>query len=194
MVQCCYKRKIPTIVLKLDFLKAFDSIDWGCLRVVMVARGFPLIWCDWMDMILASSKSAVLLNGVPRAWIDCKRGLRQGDPLSPYLFLLVADVLQRLICQDPLLRHPLLVSEPCQVLQYADDTLIIMRAGVCAAVRLKHLLEVFAEATGLVINFHKSTLVPMHVATGDLVGIQAALVCRVEGSPQTYLGLPLSCE
>jgi hypothetical protein len=76
MVQCCYKRKIPTIVLKLDFLKAFDSIDWGCLRAVMVARGFPLIWCDWMDMILASSKSAVLLNGVSGAWIDCKRGLR----------------------------------------------------------------------------------------------------------------------
>jgi hypothetical protein len=101
LVQCCYKRKTPNLVLKLDFSKAFDSIDWGCLRAVMVARGFLLIWCDWMDMILASSKSAVLLNGVPGAWIDCKHGLRQGDPLSPYLFLLVADVLQRLIRQDP---------------------------------------------------------------------------------------------
>jgi hypothetical protein len=107
---------------------------------------------------------------------------------------LVADVLQRLIRQDPLLSHPLLNGEPCQVLQYANDTLIIMRAGVCAAARLKHLLEVLAEATGLVINFHKSTLVPMHVATSDLVDIQAALGCRVEGFPQTYLGLPLSCE
>jgi hypothetical protein len=67
MVQCCYKRKIPTVVLKLDFSKALDSIDWGCLRAVMVARGFPLIWCDWMDMILASSKSDVLLKGVPGA-------------------------------------------------------------------------------------------------------------------------------
>jgi hypothetical protein len=79
-------------------------------------------------------------------------------------------------------------------LQYADDTLIIMRADVCAAARLKHLLGVFAEATGLVINFHKSTLVPMHVAASDLAGIQASLGCRVEGFLQTYLGLPLSCE
>jgi hypothetical protein len=69
-----------------------------------------------MDMILQSSRSIVLLNGVPGAWIDCKRGLRQGDHLSPYLFLLVADVLQQLIRCNPLLKHPLVPGEPCQVL------------------------------------------------------------------------------
>jgi hypothetical protein len=107
-------------VLKLDFLKVFVSINWDILRLIMLARGFPPLWCDWKDMILSMSRSAVLLNGVPGAWIDCKRGLRQGDPLSPYLFLIVADVLQRLIRQDPLLDHPLVDGDPCQVLQYAD--------------------------------------------------------------------------
>jgi hypothetical protein len=160
----------------------------------MLERGFPELWCDWMDLILTTSKSAILLNGVPGPWIDCKRGLRQGDPLSPYLFLLVADVLQKLIRQDPLLSHPLVDGEPCQVLQYADDTLIIMRASVQAAARLKSLLDMFADATGLVINFHKSTLVPMHVTAEEVAAIQSALGCRVEGFPQTYLGLPLSCE
>jgi hypothetical protein len=85
LVQCCYKRKAPTVVLKLDFSKAFDSINWESLDLIMLARGFPRIWCDWMRMILASSKSAILLNGIPGRWIDCKRGLHQGDPLSPYL-------------------------------------------------------------------------------------------------------------
>lgn len=190
LVQCCFKRKIPTLVLKLDFLKAFDSINWQSLREVMHVRGFPAIWCDWMDMILQTSRSAILLNGIPGPWIDCKRGLRQGDPLSPYLFLLVADVLQQLIRQDPLLSHPLIEGAPCPMLQYADDTLIILRAGEPAARRLKDLLDQFAEATWLTINFHKSTLVPVHVDDDDLRDIQAALGCRVEGFPQTYLGLP----
>jgi hypothetical protein len=69
-----------------------------------------------------------------------------------------------------------------------------MRADLPAAVRLKELLDQFADATGLTINFHKITLVPMHVPEAALMEIQAALGCRVEGFPHTYLGLPLSCE
>jgi hypothetical protein len=181
-------------VFKLDFSKAFDSIDWSGLRAVMRVRGFPEAWCDWMDMIMSSSRSAILLNGIPGPWIDCKRGLRQGDPLSPYLFLLVAEVLQRLIHRDPLLRHPLIDEEPCPVLQYTDDTLIIMRADCGAARRLKVLLDDFVAATGLTINFHKSTVVPLFVPTHDLAAITDALGCKVEGFPQVYLGLPLTAE
>jgi hypothetical protein len=80
------------------------------------------------------------------------------------------------------------------VLQYADDTLIIVRADDGAAARLKTILDRFARATGLVINFTKSTMVPMHVDAGSVSRAAAALGCVVEGFPQTYLGLPLSCE
>jgi hypothetical protein len=86
------------------------------------------------------------------------RGLRQGDPLSPDLFLLVADVLQQMIRQDLVLCHPLIDGASCPVLQYTNDTLVIMRTCAPAAARLKLLLDQFAEATGLTINFHKSTL------------------------------------
>jgi hypothetical protein len=65
------------------------------------------------------------LNGIPGRWIECRRGLRLGDPLSPYLFLLVADVLQKLIQHDDVLEHPLVDGAPPVVLQYADDTLVI---------------------------------------------------------------------
>jgi len=100
LVQVCHKREVPTIVLKLDFAKAFDTVNWEALMTILSARGFRPLWCRWVLDLLASSKSAVLVNGCPGPWIECRRGLRQGDPMSPYLFLLVADVLQTLIKTD----------------------------------------------------------------------------------------------
>jgi hypothetical protein len=152
LVQTCFQRRAPCIVLKLDFAKAFDSVSWQSLRKVMRTRGFPPLWCDWMYLLLSSSRSAVLLNGIPGKWITCLRGLRQGDPLSPYLFLIVADVLQWLVQADDVLQHPISDGVPCPVLQYADDTLLILRADVASARRVRRLLESFPRATGLGIN------------------------------------------
>jgi hypothetical protein len=194
LMQTCFRRRTSCVVLKLDFAKAFDSVSWSSLWAIMLARGFPTLWCDWMDMIFSSSRSAIMLNGVPGKWIRCMRGLRQGDPLSPYLFLITADVLQRLIKLDAGILHPITDGVPCPVLQYADDTLIIMRADAGAARRLWLILQQFEQATGLRINYHKSTLVPMHIAPELLSDIQDCLQCRVEGFPQTYLGLPLSAQ
>jgi hypothetical protein len=107
LVQCCHKCRAPALVIKLDFAKAFDSVNWASLLKILEARGFPDKWCDRMHQFLVMSKSAVLLNRVPGPWITCKRGLRQGDTLSPYLFLLVADVLQTMIKADVAIKHPL---------------------------------------------------------------------------------------
>lgn len=194
LVQCCHKRKAPTLVLKLDFAKAFDSVSWDSLKKIMLNRGLPAQWCTWIDSLLLSSRSAVLVNGCPGPWFSCKRGLRQGDPLSPYLFLLVADVLQALLKKQCHVRHPIVHDLPCAILQYADDTLILLRAASADVQCLKTTLDHFSAATGLHINYNKSTLVPMHVPEEDLPGYLATLGCVREGFPQTYLGLPLSHE
>jgi len=83
LVQHCHRKKLPTAVIKLDFAKAFDSVCWESLLTILLARGFPNKWLAWMRTLLNTSHSAVLVNGCPGSWIKCKRGLRQGDALSP---------------------------------------------------------------------------------------------------------------
>ena len=86
-----------------------------------------------------------------------------GGPHFPYLFLLVADVLQALINHDGSISHPLEPDRSCPIIQYADDTLLLIPAELGAVQTLKSLLDQFSAATGLKINYHKSTLVSMQV-------------------------------
>ncbi|CAO2197346.1 unnamed protein product [Urochloa humidicola] len=194
LVQVCHKRRTPTLVLKLDFAKAFDTVNWSSLMKIMETRGFNATWRQWIQQLLETSLTAVLVNGTPGPWFKCKRGLRQGDPLSPYLFLLVADVLQSMIKQDSSIRHPVCENAPCPTLQYADDTLIVVRGAASDISNLKMILDQFSAATGLHINYNKSTAVPMHMDEQVIAECLNILGCRREGFPQTYLGLPLSCS
>jgi hypothetical protein len=192
IIQCSQKRKAPAFVIKLDFAKAFDTVNWCSLQAILRARGFPPQWCAWVHELLSTSKTAILVNGRPGPWFPCRRGLRQGDPLSPYLFLLVADVLPRLIQADGGVLHPLTPDAPCPVLQYADDTLIVTKADAGSIERLKRILDSFAVATGLKINFGKSSVVPLHTDPRILAHCLGILECKQEAFPQNCLGLPLS--
>jgi hypothetical protein len=129
----CHSSKNEIVILKLDFKKAFDKIEHHVIMDMMRRKGFPSKWLSWVSVILSSGTSQVLLNGVPGNTIHCRRGVRQGDPLSPLLFVLAADLLQSLInaaYRNNLISLPLGCSygQAYLIVQYADDTLIIMPA------------------------------------------------------------------
>jgi hypothetical protein len=93
---------------------------------------------------------------------------------------------------DDRLLHPLADDLHCPVVQYADGTLIIQRADLSQLHRLREVLDSFSRGTGLAINFHKSTFVPIHVSVLRADDLATILGCPVLSFPQTYLGLPLS--
>jgi hypothetical protein len=126
-------------------------------------------WNMWMKMIMESCKSSILLNGVPGKVFHFKRWFRQGDPLSPLLFVLAADLLQSIVSyamHRGVLSLPL--PERCgpnfPIVQYADDTLLVLEACPRQLLALKALLNTFVESTGLKVNYHKSNIYPINVS------------------------------
>jgi hypothetical protein len=175
--------------MKLDFHKAFDCVNWDSLDRVLCYRGFPNKWCIWIQNLPRTGKTAVLLNCVPGKWINCRNGLRQGDPLSPYLFIIIADILRRLLHHPQLanaIKHPLIPDAPCAVLQYTDDTLLFLKCSPEAINQTKCILKLFEEAAGLSINYHKTNFLPIGVPPDTALTLATTFGTTVSSFPQTY--------
>jgi hypothetical protein len=125
----CHQTKKELVILKLDFEKSFDKVEHEYMLQIMEHKGLPPKWLQWMRSIFESGTAVVLLNGVPGKVFHYKRGVRQDDPLSPFLFVLVANFFQTILNSarsDHLLSLPGTLSEDedFPILQYTDDTLI----------------------------------------------------------------------
>ncbi|XP_073357917.1 uncharacterized protein [Aegilops tauschii subsp. strangulata] len=182
-------------ISKLDFAKAFDTIEQAQMMEIMKCMGFDDRWLGWIKCLFSTAKSSVLLNGTPGKQFFCLRGVRQGDPLSPLIFVLVADLLQAAInaayrAGDLQLPIPA-QEEDYPVIQYADDTILVMPADESQAETIKSILQDYASLVGLCINFQKSTLITANIAADTTSRLAQVFGCSIGSMPFTYLGLPM---
>jgi retron-type reverse transcriptase len=192
----CHQSKREIVILKLDFEKAFDLVEFSIVLDMLRAKGFPDKWILWVDSLLNSATTSVLLNGTAGKEFLCKRGVRQGDPLSPILFAIAADLIQYAInheFQQERLAPPFPQNAdlPFPVVQYADDTIIVMQGEEQQLLILKDILQKIALSSGLKVYYHKSCLVPINIDAQKTELLAASFGCMVGSFPFTYLGLPL---
>jgi hypothetical protein len=184
------------ILLKLDIENAFDKIEHRAILEILHKKGFGTKWLQWMEMIMNSGTSSILLNGVSEKVFHCRRGVSQGDPLSPLLFVLAVDLLPSVInsaLQSDILSLPL--SLRCgtgfPIVQYADGTLLFLEACPRQLLDLKDLLNTFAASTCLRVNYQKSSILPINVDHHKMEILAQSIGCCIGSYPITYLGLPL---
>jgi len=197
IVDDAYRCKKELILFKVDFEKAYDLIDWGYLQAMMVKMGFPTLWRKWIKECISTATTSVLVNGSPTDEFSLGRGLRQGDPLSPFLFLLAAEgfnaLMESLLVNNLYTGYKVGSRDVTVVshLQYVDDTLILGEKS-WANIRGMHvILLLFESLSGLKVNFSKSCLVCVNVATSWLSEAAMVLNCRVGSIPFLYSGLSI---
>jgi len=189
------KRKRKSgVCFKVDFEKAYDSVRWNFLFDMLQRLGFQEKWIVWVKGCLVSSSVSVLVNGSPTEEFKPSRGLRQGDPMAPFLFLVVAEGLAGLVRQA--LRMDALRgikvgrnNVECCLLQFADDTLFMCEDSFDSIFAIKAILRCFELASGLKVNFHKSKLTGVKVENVAMSTYAKTLNCNTMKIPFQYLGI-----
>lgn len=193
MIKSFHRKKKPTLFLKVDISKAFDTVNWAYLLEVLQIFGFGHKWCNWISNLLGTSSSAVLLNGIPGQEIDHARGLRQGDPLSPMLFILAMEPLHKLFkkAKDLGLLSSLQRQRRFRCSLYADDVGLFIKPIREEMLVLRGILSVFVDASGLHTNMEKTEIFPISCNGVNLDDCLSIFPGRISNFPCKYLGLPL---
>jgi hypothetical protein len=171
-------------------------VSWSFLEDMLVSRDFDEKWVMWVMKLVRGGSLCMRINEENSSYFKPGKGLRQGDPLTPLLFNLVADILTRMLMKvaaNGLISRllPQVMDGGVISLQYADDTLLFLEDNLEKADNLKWLLLCFEQMTGMRINFDKSDLLTVRVEESRINEYSKIFCCKKGEFPIKYLGVPL---
>lgn len=156
-----------SVLFKVDLEKAYDCVNWEFLRSIRIKMGFVSTWMQWIDASIFNCHLFILVNESPTNDFEVGRGLRQGDPISPFLFLIIAKDLLGLIKKalDMGDFKWFKVDEETlvELIQFVDDTIFIRGGGWKHLWSIKVFLRGFEPVSRQGVNFHKSGFICINV-------------------------------
>ncbi|CAL1356643.1 unnamed protein product [Linum trigynum] len=184
------------MALKVDMEKAYDRVEWPFLLSLLKRLGFGAQWVQWIHECISPSSFSIMMNGMPAGYFRPSRGLRQGDPLSPLLFVLCTEGLTALIKKAVLERRLTGVRVSPRAprvsnLFFADDSYMLVQASMQQCENLLQVLGEYEELSGQRVNLDNSAVCfSRNVLHEDCVAMAARLGVGELGVQDKYIGLP----
>ena len=150
------QQEIPGLILSIDFEKAFDTVSWKFIDKVLTYFNFGPSIKSWIHLFQSDSESCIIQNGFLSDFLKLKRGCRQGDPISPYIFILCAEILGKMIRKNEKLKGITINSKEFRLSQYTDDMQIFLNGTEESLRETLSVLDMFYHMSGLKINIEKT--------------------------------------
>ena len=188
--------KAKFVAIKTDMSKAYDRVEWNFLEALTIKMGFAEKWVEWIRICISSVSYQVLLNSELKGNITPSRGLRQGDPLSPFLFIILTEALisQLRGAEEEGRISELKIARACPSIShllFADDNIFFCIANVQQCAELMKIIDTYGRASGQQLNQGKSSILFGRKVPHELKGtLKQTLGIHKEGGMGMYLGLP----
>ncbi|KAL9959711.1 hypothetical protein ACROYT_G033060 [Oculina patagonica] len=167
IIQYATEKNIPGLLLFIDFEKAFDSLEWSFIYDTLRTFGFGASLTNWVKTLYNNTESCVLNNGWASDFFEIQRGVRQGCPLSPYLFILSAEILAIAIRNNTNIKGISVNDEEIKISQYADDTTLILDGSHESLFSSLAMLDEFSKVSGLRLNDKKTEALWIGASIGN---------------------------
>ncbi|GKB66961.1 hypothetical protein Tco_0928373 [Tanacetum coccineum] len=189
-------RGVPRCTFKVDIQKAYDTVDWNFLRAALIGFGFHDKMISWIMECVTSTSFFVSINGSLHGHFKGNRGLRQGDPISPYLFMILMEVLTLMLRRRVREAEGFTYHRFCSDMElinlcFADDLFLFAHGDLHSAKIIMDLLDEFKSISGLTPSLPKSTAYFCNVLNHAKLAILQIMPFEEGRLPVKYLGVPL---
>ena len=158
ILEHCEDNDIPAVLIAIDFEKAYDSVEWSAVEYALKFFNFGPRFTQWVQTFYKDINSCVINNGHFSKFFQLQRGVRQGCPLSPYIYIIVAELLSIMIRSDQDIEGISINGIQYKIFQFADDTCSISRFTKRSLNAIFRAFDHFERVTGLKINYDKTEI------------------------------------